>query len=99
MENWFTRFGVSASLAKDFAWIVSCAYENAYYGYGLGELFNSNATVRDLVDHYGMDKIKPVIIAVGRIGWAKCAEDLDYEKECREKFIEVWNNSGLKYEN
>ena len=96
MENWFIRIGVSKSLASDFAWIVSCAYENAYYGYGLGELFNSNATVKDLIEHYGMDKIRPVILSVGRIGWAKCAEDSDYEKECKDKFIAGWKNAGIE---
>lgn len=96
MEKYFNKLGAPKALASDFAWIVSCAELNAEYGYGVSELFNSNACVRDLVRYYGLDKIKPVIDALGYIGWAICSEDDSEIKKAKkefEKVFKVWNES------
>lgn len=59
--------------AEDFEWLADCGYDNAIYGYGVGAIL-SNKTAEDWIECYGED-VEPVVLAMARIGWAKCAED------------------------
>lgn len=98
MKRWFLNLGICESLAGDFAWIVRCAASNAEYGYGVLELFNSNATVRDLMKYYGRP-MQDVVIALGRIGWAICSEDYREVENNKQKFLELWKTrkESLKF--
>ena len=74
MKKKFIAIGLTESLAADFAWIVSCAASNAEYGYGVRELFNSNATARDLME-ISEGRMERMIELAGLVGWNICAED------------------------
>lgn len=86
--------GVDESLAEDFAWIVCCAETNAEYGYGPGILLTYNATARDLIERFGVEKMEPVILALGKIGFALCLEDDDEVEKAKKEFLKVWKNEG-----
>ena len=76
MEGKFLIMGLSSSLAQDFAWVVSCAQENASCGYTIRELFASNTTVRDLM-RISSKKMEEMISIAGRIGRLLCAEEAE----------------------
>lgn len=75
MKKKFIAMGLIDSLATDFAWIVSCAASNAECGYGVAELFRSNATVRDLMEISG-HRMERMIELAGLVGWNIAAEDM-----------------------
>lgn len=81
----FREMGLTDSLAHDFAWVVSCAQENAAYGYGIRTLFVSNATVHDLMEISGHRMEKMITIA-GRIGRLQCAGDEDEKDKALQEF-------------
>ena len=66
--------------------IISCAESNAGYGYGVKELFNSNATVRDIMK--ADEGQRRMIELAGLIGWNLCAEDMDEANKCWREFKE-----------
>lgn len=76
MKKKFMAMGLTEAIATDFAWIVSCATSNAQYGYGVGELFRSNATVRDLMEISG-HLMQHMIELAGLVGWNIAAGDVD----------------------
>jgi hypothetical protein len=71
-----------SNCCEDFEWLIDCAYDNAFFGYGVGQIL-TNATAEDYLAYYG-GSVKGVILALGRIGWAMCAEDRDYLRKCVE---------------
>ena len=79
--------GLIEALASDFAWIVSCAMSNAEYGYGVPELFRSNATARDLME-ISEGRMEQMIKLAGLVGWNICAEDMDEANRCMREFKE-----------
>ena len=76
MKKKFMAMGLTEALATDFAWLVSCAMSNAEYGYGVRELFISNATARDLME-ISEGRMEQMITLAGLVGWNICAEDID----------------------
>lgn len=74
MEKKFKAMGLTDALAQDFAWLVSCASINAEYGYGVKELFRSNATARDLMEISG-GRMQRMIELASLVGWNVAAED------------------------
>ncbi len=67
--------GLTEALASDFAWLVSCAMSNAECGYGVRELFRSNATARDLME-ISEHRMQRMIELAGLVGWNIAAEDI-----------------------
>lgn len=84
MKKKFMEMGLTEPLAADFAWIVICANENASFGYGVRELFISNATARDLME-ISEHRMTRMIELAGLVGWNICAEDFE---EARAKMSE-----------
>ena len=76
MKKKFMAMGLIEALAADFAWVVSCAMSNAEFGYGVAELFRSNATVRDLME-ISEHRMQRMIELAGLVGWNIAAEDID----------------------
>lgn len=91
MKKKFMAMGMHEGMAQDFAWIVSCAISNAECGYGVAELFRSNATVRDLMEISG-HRMQRMIELAGLVGWNICAEDMD---EANAKMLEL-KAEGIK---
>lgn len=87
MKKKFMAIGMCEALATDFAWVVSCAINNAECGYGVRELFRSNATVRDLME-ISEHRMQRMIELAGLIGWNLCAEDMDEANKCWREFKE-----------
>lgn len=75
MKKKFMAMGLTEALASDFAWLVSCAMSNAEYGYGVRELFISNATARDLME-ISEHRMQRMIELAGLVGWNIAAEDI-----------------------
>lgn len=75
MKKKFMAMGLTEALATDFAWLVSCAMSNAEYGYGVRELFISNATARDLME-ISEHRMQRMIELAGLVGWNIAAEDI-----------------------
>lgn len=75
MKKKFMAMGLTLALATDFAWLVSCATSNAECGYGVRELFRSNATARDLMEISG-HRMQHMIELAGLVGWNIAAEDM-----------------------
>lgn len=65
---------------EDAEWMIACAEENAVYGYGAKKLKVVNQCARDYVEVYG-NIGSEFCDLLGSIGWARCAEDTDYEQE------------------
>ena len=85
MKKKFLRLGLTNALAQDFDWVVSCARENAACGYGVRELFRSNATVHDLMEISG-HKMEKMITIAGRIGRMLCAADREETEIALQEF-------------
>lgn len=83
--------GLTKALAEDFAWVVKCARSNAIAGYGLGELFRGNLTVRDLME-ISNHRMRPLIECAARIGFLQAASDRDE----MERAISEFGDKALK---
>lgn len=71
---------LSANAKTDASWLIGCAELNAEYGYGCKTLKKLNATGRYYAQEYGQLGAE-FCDHIGRIGWARCAEDKAYEEE------------------
>ena len=85
--------GMVEALATDFAWVISCAESNAEYGYGVQELFRSNATVRDLME-ISEHRMQRMLELAGLIGWSLCAEDMDEVNKYWREFVAEARSRG-----
>ena len=87
MKKKFMAMGLTSALATDFAWLVSCATGNAECGYGVRELFRSNATARDLME-ISNHKMQRMIELAGLVGCNIAAEDFEMADEKMREFKE-----------
>lgn len=68
----FKKTNLQRNLIEDFAWIAESAESNAYFGYGISEIFRSNATARDLME-ISEHRMEKMITLAAKIGWNSCA--------------------------
>lgn len=91
--NIFKKTSLQRNLIGDFAWIAQCAETNAKYGYGISEIFRSNATANDLMELSG-HRMEQMITLAAKIGWYSCARDKDQVSRLAEKFSQEAKTKG-----